>query len=85
MASFWNGVSARHRSHWGPVTSTVWHKGRLDEEAGALLGGVVGGEKGPSRKQKEGTTEGLHCKLLKRDKIKSSLAIPRALYSVALS
>lgn len=41
------------------------------------------GEKAPQRKQKKGTKKGLRCKLFKRKKIKSSLAILCAIYSVA--
>lgn len=52
----------------------------MDQKNGPCLGGTA-----PQRKQKEGTKKGLHCKLLKRKKIKSSLAIPCAISSVALS
>lgn len=48
--------------------------------------GPCSGRTACQRKRNEGgQKKGLYCKLLKRKKIKSSLAIPCAVYSVALS
>lgn len=63
-----------------PVTSTMWHKGGGTDQKN----GPCSGRTARQRKQNEGTKEGLHCKRLKRKTRKSSLAIPCAVYPVAL-